>query len=54
MIIDITKLSMSSHGQVLCPLESTPIVIGIGINYRSHAEESKVRMRLCGKAELIF
>jgi len=29
--------------QVLCPLESVPIIIGIGLNYRVHAEEAKVR-----------
>lgn len=28
--------------QVLCPLESTPIIICIGLNYRQHATEANV------------
>ncbi|KAH7210806.1 uncharacterized protein BKA55DRAFT_697942 [Fusarium redolens] len=28
--------------QLLCPLESTPIIICIGLNYKSHAEEAKL------------
>ncbi|KEF57079.1 uncharacterized protein A1O9_07269 [Exophiala aquamarina CBS 119918] len=27
--------------QVLCPLEKTPLIICIGLNYKQHAEESK-------------
>jgi hypothetical protein len=29
--------------QLLCPVERTPIVICIGLNYKTHAEEAKVR-----------
>lgn len=27
--------------QILCPLESTPLIICIGLNYRQHAAEGK-------------
>lgn len=30
--------------KVLCPIPQTPIVIGIGINYKSHAIEGGVRL----------
>ena len=30
--------------ELLCPLESTPIVLCVGLNYRHHANEAKVRL----------
>lgn len=38
MCHDLTTVSV----QVLCPLASIPIMIGIGLNYRVHAEEAGV------------
>lgn len=29
--------------QVLCPLASTPLIHGVGLNYKAHAEEGNVR-----------
>lgn len=29
--------------EILCPLEHTPIILCVGLNYRQHAEEAKVR-----------
>lgn len=31
--------------KILSPLEHVPIVIGIGLNYKKHAEEAGVRIR---------
>jgi hypothetical protein len=33
-----------THLQVLCPLETVPIVLGIGLNYRGHATEAGVSL----------
>lgn len=30
-------------GQLLCPIERTPVVICVGLNYKKHAEEAAVR-----------
>lgn len=30
--------------QILCPLPATPIIHGVGLNYKAHAEEGDVRM----------
>ena len=34
---------MLTRLQVLCPITSVPVIIGIGLNYKVHAEEAKVR-----------
>ena len=31
-----------TFSQVLSPLETVPIVLGVGLNYRKHAEEAGV------------
>ena len=33
--------------QLLCPIEKTPLVLCIGLNYKTHAEEAKVYMLAC-------
>lgn len=46
-----------THSQVLCPLETVPLIIGIGLNYRGHAVEAGVRLQcwLCNpNAELLL
>jgi len=35
--------SKGKIAKLLSPIPSTPIVYGIGLNYRQHAEEAKVR-----------
>lgn len=32
-----------TNKQVICPVASIPIMIGIGLNYKVHAEEANVR-----------
>ncbi|EXJ76274.1 uncharacterized protein A1O5_00782 [Cladophialophora psammophila CBS 110553] len=38
--------------KVLSPVEAAPIVYGIGLNYRHHAEEAKVRYLILNKSTL--
>jgi 2-keto-4-pentenoate hydratase/2-oxohepta-3-ene-1,7-dioic acid hydratase in catechol pathway len=33
--------------KLLCPLEETPIVQCIGLNYKQHAKEASVRLQAC-------
>lgn len=43
--------------QLLCPLESTPIIICIGLNYKKHAAEAGVSLRVIshiGEPRLIY
>jgi 2-keto-4-pentenoate hydratase/2-oxohepta-3-ene-1,7-dioic acid hydratase in catechol pathway len=30
--------------QLLCPIERTPVVMCVGLNYKKHAEEAAVRL----------
>ena len=39
-------LARANGQQILSPLESIPLMIGIGLNYKSHAEEANVRCSL--------
>jgi hypothetical protein len=39
----LTK-SKGKIAKILSPIPSTPIVYGIGLNYRQHAEEAKVKL----------
>ena len=40
----VVKRRGLTHLQVLCPLETVPIVLGIGLNYRGHALEAGVSL----------
>ena len=40
--------------KLLSPIPSTPIVYGIGVNYRQHAEEAKVSCSIAHKSWYIF
>lgn len=40
-VFTLTKQT-ATFTKVLSPIDSRPLVIGIGLNYRQHAEEAKV------------
>jgi hypothetical protein len=37
-------MTLIDLSQVLCPLQSVPIFVGIGLNYKHHAAEAGVRL----------
>lgn len=37
-----TSAALLTHRQLLCPLETTPLILCIGLNYRQHANEAGV------------
>jgi 2-keto-4-pentenoate hydratase/2-oxohepta-3-ene-1,7-dioic acid hydratase in catechol pathway len=41
VIVKHTSIALTELMQLLCPLESTPVILCAGVNYKSHASETK-------------